>query len=64
MARPSGLPEILTTRTTDSSRAIESGEPTDWNLVKRLRRIAPQPKTPVTEVTPTVPPSLQIARTA
>lgn len=46
--------------------ALEDNEAllASWNVVKRVRRIASQPKAPVAEVTPIAAPSLQVARTA
>lgn len=46
--------------------ALEDNESllANWNVVKRVRRIASQPKAPVAEVTPIAAPSLHVARTA
>jgi hypothetical protein len=46
--------------------ALEDNEPllASWNVVKRVRRIASQPKAPVTAVTTIAAPTLQVARAA
>jgi hypothetical protein len=45
--------------------AMEDDEPllAGWNMVKRVRRIASQPKTPVVAATPTAPSSPQVSST-
>lgn len=46
--------------------ALEDNESllASWDVIKRVRRIASQPKAPVPEVTPIAKPALEVARTA
>jgi hypothetical protein len=46
--------------------ALEDNESllASWDVIKRVRRIASQPKASVPEVTPIAKPALEVARTA